>query len=124
MLTPRRPTPESSPIPLLDAITDLVTAEEEEEGWDLLKDDVKRRGTHTTVGIRLGQCVPFLNHILQFEVSSTAFRNTKMEFSDWQGMVLDFAATPTQWTSDRYKFSMYRPKHLFILACLHQLDFW
>lgn len=50
-----RPTPESSPIPLLDAITDLVTAEEAEEGWDLLKDDVKRRGTHTTVGIRLGQ---------------------------------------------------------------------
>lgn len=54
VLTFEQPTPESSPIPLLDAITDLVTAEEAEEGWDLLKDDVKRRGTHTTVGIRLG----------------------------------------------------------------------
>jgi hypothetical protein len=30
-------TPEASPIPLLDAINDLITAEEEEEGWDLLK---------------------------------------------------------------------------------------
>ena len=30
-------TPEASPIPLLDAINDLISAEEEEEGWDLLK---------------------------------------------------------------------------------------
>mmetsp|Transcript_33170 Transcript_33170/g.68460 ORF Transcript_33170/g.68460 Transcript_33170/m.68460 type:complete len:487 (-) Transcript_33170:232-1692(-) len=48
------PSSESSPIPLLDAVQNLVTAGENEEGWDLLKDDVKRRGTHTTVGIRLG----------------------------------------------------------------------
>jgi len=50
-----QPTPEASPIPLLEAIKNLVTAEEEEEGWDLLRDDVNRRGTHTTVGIRLAQ---------------------------------------------------------------------
>mmetsp|Transcript_7808 Transcript_7808/g.19518 ORF Transcript_7808/g.19518 Transcript_7808/m.19518 type:complete len:527 (-) Transcript_7808:326-1906(-) len=46
-------TPEASPIPLLDAINDLISAQDEEEGWDLLKDDVKRRGTHSTVGIRI-----------------------------------------------------------------------
>ena len=49
------PTPEVSPIPLLDAINHLITAEEEDEGWDLLRDDMKRRGTHSTVGIRLAQ---------------------------------------------------------------------
>ena len=48
-------TPEASPIPLLEAINNLITAEEEEEGWDLLRDDMKRRGTHSTVGIRLAQ---------------------------------------------------------------------
>mmetsp|Transcript_11460 Transcript_11460/g.28106 ORF Transcript_11460/g.28106 Transcript_11460/m.28106 type:complete len:427 (+) Transcript_11460:223-1503(+) len=51
----RTVTPEASPIPLLDAIGNLISAEEEEEGWDLLKDDVKRRGTHSTVGIRIAQ---------------------------------------------------------------------
>jgi hypothetical protein len=50
-----QPTPEASPIPLLEAMKNLVTAEEEEDGWDLLRDDVNRRGTHTTVGIRLAQ---------------------------------------------------------------------
>ena len=44
-----------SQIPLLDAINHLITAEEEDEGWDLLRDDMKRRGTHSTVGIRLAQ---------------------------------------------------------------------
>ena len=47
--------PEASPIPLLEAINNLISAEEEEEGWDLLRDDLKRRGTHSTVGIRLAQ---------------------------------------------------------------------
>jgi hypothetical protein len=49
------PTPEASPLPLLEAINALISAEEEEEGWDLLRDDMKRRGTHSTVGIRLAQ---------------------------------------------------------------------
>jgi len=48
-------TPEASPIPLLEAITNLISAEEEEDGWDLLRDDLKRRATHSTVGIRLAQ---------------------------------------------------------------------
>ena len=52
------PGPEASPIPLLEAINNLITAEEEEEGWDLLRDDMKRRGTHSTVGIRLAQYAP------------------------------------------------------------------
>lgn len=47
--------PEASPIPLLEAINTLISAEEEEEGWDLLRDDLKRRATHSTVGIRLAQ---------------------------------------------------------------------
>mmetsp|Transcript_12237 Transcript_12237/g.24146 ORF Transcript_12237/g.24146 Transcript_12237/m.24146 type:complete len:453 (-) Transcript_12237:97-1455(-) len=45
---------ESSPIPLLDAIHDLISAEQNESSWDLLKDDDKTRGTNSTVGIRLG----------------------------------------------------------------------
>jgi hypothetical protein len=49
------PTPEASPIPLLEAINSLITAEEEEEGWDLLRDDMKHRATHSTVGLRLAQ---------------------------------------------------------------------
>lgn len=49
------PSPEASAIPLLEAINTLISAEEEEEGWDLLRDDLKTRGTHSTVGIRLAQ---------------------------------------------------------------------
>ena len=49
------PSPAASPVPLLEAINNLITAEEEEEGWDLLRDDMKHRATHSTVGIRLAQ---------------------------------------------------------------------
>jgi hypothetical protein len=49
-------TPQASPIPLLDAITNLVPAArgDEGEGWDLMRDDVRKsRATHSTVGLRL-----------------------------------------------------------------------
>jgi hypothetical protein len=50
------PTPQASPIPLLDAIANLITAQEEGEGWDLLRDDGRKsRATHSTVGLRLAQ---------------------------------------------------------------------
>ena len=47
-------TPQASPIPLLDAMTNLVPAADEGEGWDLMRDDVRKsRATHSTVGLRL-----------------------------------------------------------------------
>ena len=49
------PTPEENPLALLEAINHLITAEEEDEAWDLLRDDMKSRATHSTVGIRLAQ---------------------------------------------------------------------
>ena len=48
--------PQASPIPLLEAIANLMKAQAqgEDEGWDLLRDDFKGTfASHSTVGIRL-----------------------------------------------------------------------
>lgn len=48
------PTPQASPIPLLEDIAKLITAHADGSSWDLLRDDRKgNSGTSSTVGIRL-----------------------------------------------------------------------
>eukprot|EP00960_Hanusia_phi_P034504 751118-Hanusia_phi.AAC.3 len=44
---------DSSPIPYLQTIQSLVRSNQVGEHWDLLQDNVKRRGSNTTIGIRL-----------------------------------------------------------------------
>mmetsp|Transcript_11927 Transcript_11927/g.41094 ORF Transcript_11927/g.41094 Transcript_11927/m.41094 type:complete len:407 (-) Transcript_11927:977-2197(-) len=44
---------DSSPIPYLQTIQSLVRSNQLGEHWDLLQDNVKRRGFNTTIGIRL-----------------------------------------------------------------------